>query len=268
MMAAELTPHETALINVLDRKTNIDALRALMFSLRPEPSTVSLASTAIAFDANVFLRLSTHKRSVDVIDYIRSSHSAPIILPGQAIQEFWNNQFVAVDSMASAIRKNFEKLKGDIEKIDTAFAEFSAKFQAQIEDFSSEYGHVFDAATISRTNAFLEVLADKASVPFVRRSVLHEIARHRKLTKTPPGFKDDGDGDFFIWADLLTGIQTAMENGADVQRVVLVSHDRKIDWSREGTPHPILAAEVQAIAGVPFEIWSIDDLIKQVVLAI
>lgn len=93
------------------------------------------------------------------------------------------------------------------------------------------------------------------------------LATHRKRTKTPPGFKDDGDGDFFIWVDLLTGLQLARASSRQFSRAVLVSGDRKLDWSRNGIAHPILVAEVRALLNVPFEIWPTQKLADAVATA-
>jgi hypothetical protein len=255
---------EDELINLFDRKADISALDALIFALRPDKKEVTLGQTAIAFDANVFLRLSSHKEIDDIIDYLDATHLAPIILPGQVIQEFWNNQFQAVDSLASSIKKNFEKLKTDVVKIDGSFIEFSDRFSVILGDFHNDFGYVYDEATVRKTHALLDMIKKKATVPFARRSLFSGIAAQRKQTKTPPGFRDVGDGDFFVWVDLLTGLQQSKAIGRGFNRVALVTHDRKIDWSLEGTPHPILSAEIHALFGVPFEIWSIERLSKEV----
>jgi hypothetical protein len=89
----------------------------------------------------------------------------------------------------------------------------------------------------------------------------------RKKTKTPPGFRDDDDGDFFIWVDFLTGLLNARAAGESYGRVALVSLERKVDWSRAGMAHPILVAEVRALLNVPFEIWTIDRLAAEIAAA-
>ena len=84
---------------------------------------------------------------------------------------------------------------------------------------------------------------------------------------TPPGFRDNGDGDFFIWVDLLTGLLEAQALGKEYRRVALVSLDKKVDWSRAGIAHPILVAEVRTLLNVPFEIWTIDRLSAEIAKA-
>lgn len=122
----------------------------------------------------------------------------------------------------------------------------------------------FLGLVIRKTLALLETLAKKASTPYAPRLRFQGIAALRKSTKTPPGFRDEGDGDFYIWVDFLTGLQKAQSDKQAFSRVVLVTMDRKIDWSRAGVAHPILVAEVKALLNVPFEIWTIDRLAKEI----
>jgi PIN like domain len=104
--------------------------------------------------------------------------------------------------------------------------------------------------------------------PYASRLKLKDIAAWRKQTKTPPGFRDEGDGDFFIWADFLSGLQLARANGQAFTQAILVTRDNKVDWSRSGTVHPILAAEMKALLGIHFEIWSDDKLSTEITKAL
>jgi hypothetical protein len=259
--------HQEQLICILDRQISLESLDALVSALRPTPTTVPLERTAIGLDANVFLRLSGHAKSVDIIDYLSTTHSAPLILPGQAIQEFWNNQLQAVDTVVSGLRKRFDTFKADLGRVDKNFGDYAAQIDGLLDKFSTEHGHVYEEGTVRKTLALLEMLQKRAFVPYAPRLQFREIAAQRKKTKTPPGFKDDGDGDFFIWVDLLTGLQQARAAGQAFDRVVLISHDQKVDWSRAGIAHPILVAEVKALVGVPFEIWNIDKLAGEIAQA-
>ncbi|MEH6459618.1 PIN-like domain-containing protein [Chitinimonas sp. JJ19] len=260
----ENLPEQVSLFNVLDRRTAIESLDALVYALRPSHTATLLGRTAIGLDANVFLRLSGHAKSVDIIDYLSATHSAPLILPGQAIQEFWNNQLQAVDTVTSGLRKKFDSLKADFGKVDKNFGDYAAQIDELLEKFSAEHGHIYEEGTVRKTLALLEMLQKKALVPYAPRLKFREIAAQRKKTKTPPGFKDEGDGDFFIWVDLLTGLQKAKAAGHDFDLAVLISHDQKIDWSRAGIAHPILVAEAKALVGVPFEIWTIEKLASEI----
>ena len=256
--------HEKRLISVLDRQTEFRPLDALVFALHPVPNAVALERTAIGLDANVFLRLSAHPKSVDIIDYLSSTHSAPLILPGQAIQEFWNNQLQAVETIAAGLRRKFDLLRIDFEKVDKNFGDYAAQIAVLLDGFSTEHGHVYEETTVRKTLAFLEMLQKRASVPYAPRLQFRDIAAQRKRTRTPPGFRDDGDGDFFIWVDFLTGLQRARARGQEFARAVLISHDQKVDWSRAGIAHPILVAEVRALVDAPFEIWTIQKLADEI----
>ncbi|CCJ05880.1 PIN-like domain-containing protein [Methylocystis sp. SC2] len=254
------------MIDLLDRRTDLDVLGALADAIHPlaEGDTFAIEHTAIALDANVFLRLSGHPKSADIIDYLGSRHSAPLILPGQAVQEFWNNQLQAVDTVSSSLKKKFDGLKTDFARVDSNFGPYASEIGDLLEQFSSEHGHVYDEATVRKTEALFEVLQKRALVPYVSRQCFREIADQRKRTKTPPGFKDEGDGDFFIWVDMLAGLLQAQQNGKEFARVVLVSQDKKTDWSRAGKAHPVLVAEVKSLVRVPFEIWTTDQLAQEI----
>ena len=250
---------EAELIRVLDRTQHIDALALLADAIqRPALSAdINLQNTAIAFDTNVLLRWVKHSREADLTDYLRR-HSAPVIVPGQIIQEFWNNQAGGIPTAAARIREKFSQLKSEVEAIDPSFGEFSAKFASLMDEFTTDFGYIYDNTTIGKTHTLITMLRSKAIVPFASRMNFKGLAGQRKDTKTPPGYKDPGDGDFFVWVDLLTGLQEARANGAAFSRVVLLSHDEKPDWSRNGTPHPILSSEIRALFDVPFEIWKIE----------
>ena len=215
-------------------------------------------------DSSAFLRLGPF---VDVIDYLKTRHNAPVILPGQAIQEFWNNNLSVADSIATGINKKFEELKKEIIKVDENFQDFGARFSVLLDEFRSSFGYAYDTNTVRRTMSLFEVLKEKALISYVRREPFTAIAAHRKSTKTPPGFKDDGDGDFFVWLDMLDALLQARSQGSAFEQVVLVSNDRKPDWSREGIAHPILSAEMAALVSAPFETWDVAKLAQKVAMA-
>jgi hypothetical protein len=246
---------------VLCRERPIEALAALVRAYRPEPEEVSLGRSAIALDSSVFLRLGTHD---GVIDYLGANHPAPIVLPGQAIQEFWNSNLSAAESIASGISKKFDALTAEVEKVDATFGDFSPKFRTLLDEFRESFGYAYDSGTVRRTLSLFEVLKSKAVVSYVSRERFAAMAESRNKTKTPPGFKDPGDGDFFIWLDLLKALLLSKNQGSNFDRVLLVTNDRKVDWSREGVPHPILSAELQALVGVPLETWTLEKLVREV----
>lgn len=249
---------------VLDRSNSIDAINPLISAVDQKPQGQSLNDTAIGIDTNILLNLSNSSRAADVFDYLGSQHNPPLVLPGQAIQEFWNNQLSAVETIGDRLRKSFQKFSEDIQKYKGDFGEHLTPISEILDAFDEEHGHLYDQTTIRKTLGFLETLRDKSVIPFVPRTLFQEICEIRYTTKTPPGFKDQGDGDFYIWADFLYGLKLAQKSGDKFSRVVLVTDDRKPDWSRKGIAHPILVSEVQALLNTPFETWSYRTLIENV----
>ncbi|MDO6385335.1 PIN-like domain-containing protein [Uliginosibacterium sp. 31-12] len=254
-----------SLEELLDRCTPIRAVEALHQSIaRAASSERSFENTAVGLDASVFLRLASHPKRDDIVDYLDARLVGPLILPGQAIQEFWNNQLAVVSTVADGLKKKFDALRVEVEKLDSKFVAYADKMDHLLNEFSDEYGFAYDPATLRSMSTVLQVLERKAFVPFVPRVRFHEIAITRKRTKTPPGFKDDGDGDFYTWADFLLGLLEAREKNYRFDHVIIVTQDRKIDWSRDGAAHPILRAEIYQLFGVNFELWTIDQLAKAV----
>jgi hypothetical protein len=251
---------------VLDRKSPINALHSLTtainhktISQKIDPSK-TFESTAIGLDANVFLRLAKHAKVADIVDYLNTSHAAPLIIPGQAIQEFWNNQLSAVDTVSATLKKKFDALKQEAQKVDSNFEELSEEFQSWLSKFSDKYGHIYDEHTVRDTLKVLDFLQSKAITSYIPRLQFERIAANRKRTKTPPGFKDEGDGDFYVWTEFLFGLLQAKESGQSFQHAVLVTNDVKMDWSRDGVAHPILSAELHQLLGISFEVWNLDKL--------
>ena len=252
------------ILAVLNREAEIDALSSLVDAVKSVRPLVSLASSAIMIDANAILRIPGHPKSADIIDYIAGIHPGPVILPGQVVQEFWNNQASVATTIYNKIKSKHSDLTKEIDKAKDTGLVASEPIAAAVAAFREENEYIFDADLISKTSHFLERLAEKAIVPYAPRSGLDSIAAHRKLAKTPPGFKDDGDGDFLVWVDSLFGLLREKNNGASFSEVILLSNDKKIDWCRGSTAHPILHAEMKAILGAHFEVWTLDQFAKQI----
>lgn len=255
---------EVKIFSVLTRNVEVPALDALIYAYKPEPRELDLVRTAVVLDSSAFLRLGQY---VDVIDYLKSRHQAPVILPGQAIQEFWNNNLNVADSISTGIEKKYEELRKEIRKVDENFQDFGDRFTALTDEFRSSFGYAYDGSTVRRTLSLFEMLKSRAIISYVRRDKFSDLAVHRKRTKTPPGFKDDLDGDFFVWLDMLDSLLVAQSHQIPFDSVVLVSNDKKLDWSREGIAHPLLSAELMALIGVPFETWDVGKLVQKVAAA-
>ena len=248
------------LIAVFERRTDLDALGALVDALDPCEPSIGLSNTAIGLDANVFLRLADDRKSALIVDYLSGVHEAPLVLPGQAVQEFWNNQTEAVATVSRKLTSSFKSFKSSVDSIDDDFGDYLQKIEKLLQEFGSEHGNVYEEATVKKTAAVLNNLRVRAVTTFCPRAPLLLLAIHRDKTKTPPGFKDSGDGDFFIWADFLHGLRNLQRQGAVVDRALLVTNDTKKDWSRDGIAHPTLTAEAHALLGVSFETWTLNKL--------
>lgn len=265
-MNTDSAEHESNLVvfDILDRSAPIAALPALIEAINGEKQQCDLDDTAIGIDANAFLLIAAHQKSDAIIDYLGSKHSAPLILPGQAIQEFWNNKLSAVNTLSTNITRKLDELSKEIAKLDEEHSERLEDPKKALEEMQDSIALVYDQKNVRLTASFLEILAKRADVSFVPRQMFFTLAQQRKRTKTPPGFKDQGDGDFYVWADFLAGIVRAKRSGKAFNRSVFVTLDKKPDWSRENIAHPILAAEAKAAGEKPFELWNLDRLAKEV----
>lgn len=251
-------------IEVLDRRGDIPALEALISAVKGGEQRADLRVSAIVLDTNVFLRIPSHKKSSDIMDYLTGVHDKPVLVPGQAIQEFWNNQFNAINTVHKAISKKHDEISKEIDRYQDSGVIGIEVVSEALGKFKAGNEHVFEPELVNKTSTFLERLLSKAIVPFAPRSGLADIAVSRKRAKTPPGFKDDGDGDFLVWVDLLWGLLKEKKAGATFEHVILLSQDAKIDWSREKIAHPVLTAELSAVLGAQFEIWTLDQFAKAV----
>jgi len=253
---------------VLDRRIEIAAIVALANAvngrLRKPPN---VKRVAIGVDSSVFMRMATDRRSADILDYL-PRHEAPLIIPGQVIQEFWNNQLRVVETVSDAVKRRFDALAVEMRKVDAGFGDFEQHMLEMLGRFQSEYGYVYDENTRNNVAKMLAILQDGAFCTFVPRTDFSRLAESRKRTRTPPGFKDDMDGDFFVWADFLFGLLVCASRGESFEQVVLLTNDRKVDWSAAGTPHPLLSAEVDALFGVPFDLWTLDEFAGEIAGAV
>lgn len=251
-------------INVLSRQVPIKALTHVVAAIgRQEDAWQDFRGCAIGFDSSVLLNIAKG-RNMDLIDYLGGLHKGPLILPSQVLQEFWNNQVHAVSGLADQIRQKFSELEKLVRQIEPTYKELSEGLEATLENFRASFGHVLDDQTSLGISSLLNMFETKGIHPEACRGQLAPIAVQRKRAKTPPGFKDEGDGDFLVWADFLLGILMAKRQGVDYSAAILITDDVKKDWSTKGTPNPILAAEVMALAGVPFASVTFDRFSKLV----
>ena len=248
---------DEAVAAVLWRTRELDAITALVSAFAEDANEYDLANSAIVIDSNVFLNMSGRREYTDALDYLDSTHQNVLVIPGQSIQEFWNNHLNAVNTVTVTLKKKIDEFADELSSIDDDFDDNISEMKRLLAAINEHRGHVYSPETADRTVRMLERLKVRAIVPYADRSVFTPLAKHRKITKTPPGFKDLGDGDFFVWVDALFGLWKEKTEGREFDRVVLVTDDKKMDWSRHGVAHPILTAEVQSLLGVPFVIWSL-----------
>lgn len=242
---------------VLNRDVPIDSLAELSRCVSSSgfSSNVPEGSFAIGFDTNAIFRLGLGRRGPDAVDYLVKSHIGPVIVPGQTIQEVWNNSLAAVLPQAKVVQKKFLELEQEMLKVDIHLGQEGAAAREAINDLIALRGDWLDPSALITFETTLQSLLGAGHAPYVPREEFAPLARIRRDTKTPPGFEDThGFGDFFVWADFLLGVATQSET---FDHVVFVTNDTKKDWSRNGIPHPILVAEARAVAGVPFTLWTL-----------
>lgn len=247
-----------AVIAVLNREVPLDHLGALKTAIsgRSTSTGSQLANFAVSLDSSALLNLVGREHSTEVIDYLGEIHQAPVIVPSQSLQEFWNSRLVGVQGVADRLQTAFDNLDRIVREIDPEYDGVKQDSALLVAHFRAEFGHVLDERTAVRLSSLMETLTQRATVPQIPRSLVQTIADERKATKTPPGFKDPGDGDFYVWAETLVGLASARASGRDFEHVVLVSDDVKKDWSTKGSAHPTLVAEVSALFRTGFSTWT------------
>lgn len=168
--------NERKIAAILSREVALPALPDLVSAMQQKGLDRPLEKVAIGLDANVFLTLGGHARGAEVADYLATQHSGPLILPGQVIQEFWNNQLAAVDTLYASVKKRLDPLKLEISKIDVSDVEYLSEIESLLEKFGNDYESLYGAETRRATASLLDVLNQRAIVPFVSRRRFSEIA--------------------------------------------------------------------------------------------
>ena len=186
------------------------------------------------------------------------------MVSAQTILEFWNNHISAFETISASLSKRFGELEREIDKIDASMGVFREEFRSLIARFSEEYGHLHDASSRARLTALATQLPECGEIFEAPRMRFAQYAAYRIATKTPPGFKDAGDGDFFVWVDTLFGLVSLKERGLTFQSAIMVTDDKKSDWSKGGVAHPFLSAEVRSCVDVPFACWGVERLVAAV----
>lgn len=257
------------LISVFERRASIDAVEGLMHSLTGdltinENNIVDmLPKTAIGIDTNILLLFSMNAQGCySAIDYLSQERDAPFILPGQVIQEFWNNLKNSPNVKWKEMKKKFGEFKDAVQQLSGHALVGLKVIEDALSEFSTEHVETYSPLIMNSAIGVMRELRETAVVPFCPRSIFRDIYRSRNSTKTPPGFEDDGDGDFFVWADFLYGLKEQQIGGSKFQHVIFVTNDSKVDWVINDSAHPILISEVKSLLQVSFEIWNLKKLIN------
>lgn len=106
------------LVAVLDGRVHLNTLRHLNLALgEPRRNDEPDDTLAIGLDANILLNLGKAESSADVVDYLAEQHSGPLILPHQALIEFWNNEVPAISGPSDRLRANFKALSNELKNL-------------------------------------------------------------------------------------------------------------------------------------------------------
>lgn len=252
---------------VISRSRSVPLMRSVQSAIGDdeERDFSALKTAAVCLDTNLlFKALASNKRD-DIIDYFRARHAGPLIVSAQTIQEFWNNYHNVLDTITKGVENKLVDLERSLNSLDGAFADYKVRISAILEDFKHDNEHLFARDLKRHVLAFMALLDEKGIEAEAPRHMFYDEAVRRKAAKTPPGFKDSGDGDFWVWLDFLYGLLlvNSRENGSiEFTKAILITADRKSDWVKGNVAHPVLVAEAKEIAQVPFEIWSLSDLLR------
>lgn len=222
----------------------------------------SLGTSAVCLDTNLLFKALANPKRDEIIDYFRTRHSSPLIVSTQSMQEFWNNYHNVLDTISKGVENKVADLEKTLAALDGVFAEHREKMLAALAEFKHDNEHLFSKDLKKQVLAFVDMLREKGIEAEAPRHLFQDVAIRRKAAKTPPGFKDAGDGDFYVWLDFLYGLLLAKQDGRSFDKAILVTADRKIDWVKGNAAHPVLVAEAAAVAKVPLEIWSLSDLLR------
>jgi len=249
--------HLERIRKVLEGDIPTDSMAAVTAALeRQDTDPVPGERIAFCLDANVILKV---HNLTDVVDYLGSRHQGLLVMPSQAIQEFWNNKS-ATQSVAEKVKTHYTNLAKVVDALDPEYQSFKDQFEEALTSFSHSAGHLWAPDFRERVLGAFSTLAARAVEPKFSKSILAVAATERQATKTPPGFKDDGNGDLYVWAEFLLALLEGRDAGHDFDLAVLVTEDKKSDWGKGGEAHPVLVAEMHKLLGVRFETWDVAAL--------
>lgn len=233
---------------------------------------VSETWDVIGFDTNALKKLRRYPPNTraSLLTYL-ASNKVQIVLPAQAVQEYWNHHGAFAQAMA-AVQTETRKLASRYEKLPATGEAKSMllRFADEITNLAQDVGDSQNEHLLEESVDFWELLLDSAVVAAVPRSGFSKLGEARMASGVAPGFADDrkrsnGLGDFFVWADFLLGLLTLdlPECEPTSSTIVFVTDDGKEDWLSSGAPHPTLLGEVFSLTGRTLEVLGMDDLRKR-----
>lgn len=255
------------IIEVLDRRipaSGPSAVKALSSAMStPQGEGKDIKHAAFTIDSSALLRMARDPKNYDVIDFLLTLDT-PTVLPGQTLQEFWNNRLEYVHTIGSEFSKRFAPFQDYIKRSAGKFGTLEQELNDWLNKVEEEFLHRYDEPTARSVSKLISLLEGNILCDFAPRELLSHVAEQRKKTKTPPGFRDSADnyGDFYVWTDTLYSLQIYATNrgGVDFNQVILISNDQKLDWISHDIPHPALTSEIACLFHVPFQIWTYEKL--------
>lgn len=239
----------------------------------------ALQEAVVAVDANVLLDLYRFRRqtSRDLIETLRSLGDR-LVVPHQALREFWRRRQRSQDSPSGATRTATEALDKSGRSISDALGAWARAvgadddlpdLNARVDDFLGELKGELqpvlqDADADMGADPILEqldeILAGRVTSPLDPEEWAECVAEGNRRIEAnqPPGYKDadkqDGDlpergaGDYLFWYE---ATQYAKEHARDL---LIVTRDQKEDWwwRQQGDfrgPNPELTREFHQLTG-------------------
>ncbi|MCV9994257.1 PIN-like domain-containing protein [Paeniglutamicibacter sp. ZC-3] len=225
--------------------------------------------SAIGFDTNALkqLRRFPSDKRTSILTYLQSK-TVPMILPAQAIQEYWNNHGI--------FTKDVQNLENDTKKLAVRYGKLTTNSasRSKLETMAAQVASLADDVADSQNPHLLKESVDlwnsllpDAIVSHVPREKIFAIGESRFASGIAPGFADDSKkanrlGDFYVWSDFLLGLKNLNLNVDDKIKstVVFVTDDAKEDWMTSQIPHPTLLGEVFLLTGRPLLILRMEQL--------
>lgn len=225
---------------------------------------------AIGFDTNALkqLRRLPAATRTSILTYLQGE-SVPIILPAQAVQEYWNNHGVFTKDVQN-LESDTRKLAGRFERLQGGPASKAVldRIASQVNVLAADLADSQNVNLLKESVELWDLLYPTSVVAHAPRMQILELGEARFLSGIAPGFADESKkanrlGDFFVWVDFLVGLLKVLgaSTGKPVdESVIFVTEDGKEDWIATGVPHPTLLGEVFHLTGRTLQIMSMNDL--------